>query len=335
MQARKTHPACPPKIESKMNTCSSLKYLVVGTGGVGGALGGFLALAGCEVTCIARGGHLQAIREKGLRLKSTLKGMPSIALKACTAEAYHDRADVIFVCVKGYSIDSVAELVRKAAHRDTLVIPLLNVYGTGERIQQRVEGVNVLDGCIYIVSYLSAPGEITQMGKIFRVVYGARKGQYLAQETLEAVRDDLTRAGIRAVVSDDIDRETFIKWTYISSMACTGAYFDVPVGAIQQPGRERDLFIGLTRENAEIGRQRGIAVPEDLLESHLRILDHLEPESTASLQKDLAKGHASEIDGLLFQMIRMAEETGVDIPFYRQVAAKFRPQSCYTARGIV
>jgi 2-dehydropantoate 2-reductase len=315
-----------PKNETQMNTCSSRKYLIVGTGGVGGMLGGFLTLAGCDVTCIARGEHLQAIRAKGLRLKSALNGTQSIPVKACTSETYNNKADVIFVCVKGYGLDSAAALVRQAAHRDTLVIPVLNVYGIGERIQRLAEDVNVLDGCIYIVSHISAPGEITWMGKIFRVVYGARKGQNISPDALEAVRDDLTRAGIKAVVSDDIDRETFVKWTYISSMACTGAYFDVAAGAIQQAGPERDMFIGLTRENAEIGRRRGIAIPDDLLESHLRILDHLEPESTASLQKDLAKGHASEIDGILFQMIRMAEETGVDIPFYRQVAAKFRKQ---------
>jgi 2-dehydropantoate 2-reductase len=252
-----------------------------------------------------------------------LKGEACIPVKAYTTEEYADKADVIFVCVKGYSIASVGEIIRKAAHKDTVVIPTLNVYGMGDRIQQLAGDVSVLDGCIYIVSYVSGDGEITQMGKIFRLVFGARRGQQVDAGILDDIRADLEQSGIKAVVSDDIDRDTFIKWSYISAMACTGAYFDVPMQEIQQPGQARDLFIGLSRESEEIGRRMGIALPEGLLNIHLQVLDKLDPQSTASLQKDLAKGHASEIDGLLFQMIRMGEKWGMEMPVYRKIALKF------------
>lgn len=111
-----------------------MKYLVVGTGGVGGSIAGFLALAGKEVACIARGKHLEAIRRNGLHLKSDLKGEHYLPVKACTAEEFSGKADVIFVCVKGYSIDSIKEVLERASTPDTLVIPILNVYGTGPRI---------------------------------------------------------------------------------------------------------------------------------------------------------------------------------------------------------
>ena len=111
-----------------------MKYLVVGTGGVGGSIAGFLALAGKDVTCIARGKHLEAIRRNGLHLKSDLKGEHFLPVKACTAETFEGKADVIFVCVKGYSIDSIKEVLEHASTPDTLVIPILNVYGTGPRI---------------------------------------------------------------------------------------------------------------------------------------------------------------------------------------------------------
>ena len=84
------------------------KFLIIGTGGVGGSIAGFLALAGKDVTCIARGKHLEAIREKGLHLKSDLKGEHYLPVKACTAEEYNEQTDVIFVCVKGYSINSIS-----------------------------------------------------------------------------------------------------------------------------------------------------------------------------------------------------------------------------------
>ncbi|CAK7057920.1 MAG: hypothetical protein BACD_02792 [Bacteroides rodentium] len=120
-------------------TTHPLKYLIAGTGGVGGSIAAFLALAGKDVTCIARGEHLAAIRENGLQLHSDLKGEHALRVPAYTAEEYTAlvstsadyKADVIFVCVKGYSVDSITELIKNAAHEHTVVIPILNVYGTG------------------------------------------------------------------------------------------------------------------------------------------------------------------------------------------------------------
>ena len=313
-------------------TTHPLKYLIAGTGGVGGSIAAFLALAGKDVTCIARGEHLAAIRENGLQLHSDLKGEYALRVPAYTAEEYTAlvstsadyKADVIFVCVKGYSVDSITELIKSAAHEHTVVIPILNVYGTGPRIQRLVPGVTVLDGCIYIVGFVSGRGEITQMGKIFRLVYGAHRSTIVSRETLEAVQRDLQESGIKADISDDIDRDTFVKWSFISAMAVTGAYYDVPMGEVQKPGEVRDTFIGLSRESAALGAKLGIDFKEDIVEYNLKVIDKLDPESTASMQKDMAKGHESEVQGLLFDMIAAAEEQGIDIPTYRMVAEKFK-----------
>lgn len=300
-----------------------MKYLIAGTGGVGGSIAGFLSLAGKEVTCIARGAHLEAIQADGLKLKSDLKGEHTLRVKACAAEAYNEKADVIFVCVKGYSVDSITELIKRAAHQDTIVIPILNVYGTGPRIQQLVPGVTVLDGCIYIVGFVSGTGEITQMGSIFRLVYGAHKGTLVAPKLLEAVQQDLQESGIKAEISPDINRDTFIKWSFISAMAVTGAYHDVPMGELQKPGKVRDTFIGLSTESAALGKKLGIEFEEDIVTYNLKVMDKLAPESTASMQKDIERGHESEIQGLLFDMITAAEAQGIDMPTYQEVAKKF------------
>ena len=304
-----------------------MNYLIAGTGGVGGSIAAFLALAGKDVACIARGEHLAAIRTHGLRLHSDLKGEQTLHIPACTAEEYTGKADVIFVCVKGYSVDSITDLIRRAAKPDTVVIPILNVYGTGPRIQRLVPGVTVLDGCIYIVGFVSGKGEITQMGRIFRLVYGAHRGTQVSRERLEAVKHDLEESGIKADLSDDIDRDTFVKWSFISAMAVTGAYYDVPMGEVQKPGQVRDTFIGLSRESAELGRKLGIDIPDNLVEYNLMVMDKLDPHSTASMQKDLARGHESEVQGLLFDLIDAAEAHGVDIPTYRLVAQKFTHHS--------
>jgi len=320
-----------------------MKYLIAGTGGVGGSIAGFLALAGKEVTCIARGEHLKAMLDKGLILHSTLKGEYAIPAKeqscssaenkvekqeypsinACTAEAYTGKADVIFVCVKGYSVESITSMIKRAAHANTIVIPILNVYGTGPRIQREVPGVTVLDGCIYIVGFVSAPGEITQMGQIFRLVYGAHKGTVVAPGLMEAVQKDLQESGIKVDISPDINRDTFVKWSFISAMAVTGAYYGVPMGEVQKTGEIRDTFIGLSRESAALGAKLGIAFKEDQVAYNLKVIDKLAPESTASMQKDMARGHQSEVQGLLFDMITAAKEQGIPTPTYEKVARKF------------
>lgn len=303
---------------------STLKYLIAGTGGVGGSIAAFLSLAGKDVTCIARGEHLAALRQRGLLLHSDLKGEHTLKVKASTAEEFQSKADVIFVCVKGYSVDSITELIKRAAHKDAVVIPILNVYGTGPRIQRLVPGVTVLDGCIYIVGFVSGKGEITQMGKIFRLVYGAHGGTIVPDGLLEAIQSDLQESGIKAEISPDINRDTFVKWSFISAMAVTGAYYDVPMGKVQKPGKIRDTFIGLSRESAALGKRLGIDFKEDVIEHNLKAIDKLAPESTASMQKDMAKGHQSEVQGLLFDMIAAAEEHGIDTPTYRMVAEKFK-----------
>ena len=307
-----------------MNTNDKrLSYLIVGTGGVGGSIAGFLALAGKKVSCIARGEHLEALRSKGLRLHSDLKGEHTLHLPATTAEEYAGKADVIFVCVKGYSIESIAPVIERAATPDTLVIPILNVYGTGLKIQRLVPQVTVLDGCIYIVGFVSGKGEITQMGQVFRLLFGARRDTPVATERLEAIRRDLAESGIEAILSDDIDRDTFVKWSFISAMAVTGAYYDVPMGEVQKPGVVRDTFAGLSRESTALGLKLGVQFTEDNVAHHLKVIDSLDPQSTASMQKDLARGHQSEVQGMLFDLIDAAEAEGIDIPTYRMVAEKF------------
>lgn len=304
-------------------TNNKLRYLIAGTGGVGGSIAAFLSLAGKDVTCIARDGHLAAIRTRGLQLHSDLKGEHTLNIPTCTTEEFQGKADVIFVCVKGYSVDSITDLIKRASHRHTVVIPILNVYGTGPRIRRLIPDVTVLDGCIYIVAFVSAPGEVTQMGKIFRVVYGAHQGTDVSRETLEAVQQDLQESGIKADISTDIRRDTFVKWSFISAMAVTGAYYDVPMGEVQKPGKARDTFIGLSQESALLGKKMGIEFTEDLVAYNLKVMDKLAPESTASMQKDMAKGHESEVQGLLFDVIAAAEDQGIEVPTYRMVAEKF------------
>ena len=302
----------------------NLKYLIVGTGGVGGSITAFLTLADKDVSCIARGEALKVMQKQGLAFHSDMKGeFPHLPVKAYSQEEYKDKADVIFVTVKGYSIDSIGDILRKASHEKTVVIPLLNVYGTGQRIKNLVPEINVLDGCIYIVGFKSGVGEISQLGEVFHIVFGVPKWANCDKEILDKIVSDLREAGIKTTLSMDINRDTFIKWSYISAMSVTGAYFDIPMGPIQHPGKERDTFIGLTKESTAIGEKLGIDFGCDMVEHHLNVVDSLDPESTASMQKDLKAGNQSEIKGQLFDIIALGKELGINMPVYDKVVKKF------------
>lgn len=318
-----------------------MKYLIVGTGGVGGSIAGFLAQAGRDVTCIARGAHRDALTSQGLTLESDIKGsVVTSAVKCHTAEEYvtvcrampdDAKPDVIIVAVKGYSLDSIAEVVRAAAAQHTLVIPVLNVYGTGQRLAALIgeTQATVLDGCIYIVAYRKAPGSIRQMGRVLKVVTGSATPDDAEQPRLQAVAADMQEAGIKVVVSDDIRKDTFMKWGFISAMAATGAYFDCPMGPLQSPGKEREMLTGLLEESQAIGRALGIALPDDYVARNVDIIDHCTPDTTSSMQKDMAGQHQSEIDGQLFSVADLGHSLGLSIPVYDRVCEKFKAfRSC-------
>lgn len=299
------------------------KYLVVGTGGVGGTLAAYLACAGYSVDCIARGAHLDAIRSRGLSLRSDRVGNHTVEVEAFTAEEYNRKADVILVCVKGYSLDSVADVIARAAKPETLVIPILNVYGTGPRIARLVPSVTVLDGLIYVASYVSAHGEITQKGGIMKMIFGARPEQGVAVERMQSVSDELSAAGIPNEVSADINRDTFIKWAYISATNCAGLYHNVTMGGLQFPGEAQEMFRALSCEAQAVGEALGIEFGMRLDDYNVEVARSINPESTASTQKDVAAGRQSEIQGMLFDMVDLGRKVGVPTPTYDVAAERF------------
>ena len=128
-----------------------MKYLIVGSGGTGAAIGAFLANTGKDVTFMARGAHLEAMKKNGLVLDSVLKGKIQLNnVKEYEGKDIHEKYDVIFVCVKSYSLKEVLHVIKNASNKDTVIIPILNMFKTGEKIKKELPEVKVLEGCIYI-----------------------------------------------------------------------------------------------------------------------------------------------------------------------------------------
>ena len=303
-----------------------MKYLVIGAGGTGGSIGAFMTEAGKDVTLIARGEHLRLMQERGLAMETTVKGNYTVhPIKAADMEHYEENPDVIFVCVKGYSLEDTIPFIRKVSKENTIVIPILNIYGTGSRLQKQLPELLVTDGCIYIAAEIKEPGTILQKGDIFRVVYGTREPEELRKELFE-VAEDLKDSGIDAVLSDHIRRDALQKFAYVSPMAACGLYYHAAAKEMQKAGEARETFIKLMQEIDALAVAMQIPFQVDIVKTNLDILDALTPAASTSMQRDIYAGKQSEIDGLIYEVVRMGEQYGVPVPVYEKIAEKAREE---------
>ena len=303
-----------------------MKYAIIGAGGTGGCLGFFLEKAGKDVTLIARGKHLEAIRKNGLTIQKLWdESRETLPVKACTAEEYKEIPDVILVCIKGYSMDETVPTIKKIAGKETVVIPILNIYGTGGRLQKNLPELTVTDGCIYVSANIMEPGVILQHGKILRVVFGARKPEEETEKMREVAKDMVTD-DLEVILSENIRRDAMVKFSYVSPIGTAGLYCNAVAADFQREGEQREMFKALIREIVALSHAMGIEFAEDLVERNLKILAALSPEATTSMQRDVMEEKCSEMDGLVYEVVRMEEEYKVDMPQYKKAAARFRKQ---------
>lgn len=316
-----------------------MKYIIIGAGGTGGILGFYMTKAGKDVTLIARNAHLEAMQKQGLSVeKMWTNETETIPVGAESMESYEakgEKADVILVCVKKYSLDSCIPFIQNISHENTIVVPVLNVYGTGAYLQEKLPKVLVTDGCIYVSANIKQAGVLLQHGEILRVFFGVREkedlkklngqldGEYKAERLLKKIAQDFKDSGIDGILSDNIKRDALTKFSYVSPIGTAGLYLHAVAGDFQREGEARELFKTLIREIVTLANAMGITFEEDLVERNLKILSNLPEEATTSMQRDVMEGKQSEIDGLVYEVVRMAEKYGAEVPAYRRAAEKF------------
>ena len=301
-----------------------MKYAIIGAGGTGGILGFYMTKAGKDVTLIARGRHLAAMQESGLAVEKMWDGTTeTIPVKAADMNHYSERPDVILVCVKGYSLEDTIPFIQKVANPSTIVIPVLNIYGTGAKMQEKLPNLLVTDGCIYVSANIKGPGVLIQHGKILRVVYGVReKEEY--DPRLEEIKQDFDVSGIDGVLSENIRRDALEKFSYVSPIGAAGLYYHATAADFQREGEEREAFKTMIREITALAEAMGVPFERDMVDVNLKILSTLAPEATTSMQRDVMEGKDSEIDGLVYEVVCMGERYHVPVPMYEKVAEKLK-----------
>ena len=301
-----------------------MRYLIIGTGGTGASIGAFLASIGKDVSFIARGAHLKAMRENGLVLESGLKGRIEIKnVQALEGSEVRDKYDVIFVCVKSYSLDEIVPVIDSAADENTVIIPILNMFKTGEKLKGLCKKGNFLEGCIYISAYIDGPGQVVHAGKNFKVLFGNPYNEPVKAGVMEQIASDIEEAGISGGISDDILRDSFKKFSFISAFAATGAYFNIEAGDIHREGEIREFYKTLVKEIIETGKAMGVTVSPTLFEEDVQTVDSFGEHIKTSLQRDLEAGKNSEIDTLVFSVTRLGKQYGTAVPAYEKVASRF------------
>lgn len=312
-----------------------MKYAIIGAGGTGGILGFYMTKADRDVTLIARGRHLAAMQEKGLAVEKMWDGTTEIIpVKAMDMEHYDEQPDVVLVCVKGYSLEDTIPFIQRVAKPSTIVIPVLNIYGTGAKMQEQLPKLLVTDGCIYVSANIKEPGVLIQHGRILRVVYGVRnmstqkvnikRAHEEMLDALKNIKKDFDDSGIDGVLSENIQRDALEKFSYVSPIGAAGLYYHATAADFQREGKQRETFKTMIREIAALAEAMGVPFERDMVEVNLKILSSLAPEATTSMQRDVMEGKDSEIDGLVYEVVRMGERYHVPVPMYAKVAEKLR-----------
>lgn len=299
-----------------------MKIVMFGAGATGGAIGAYLAKAGEDVTFIARGNHLNAMKQNGLLLKTSHAGDILInPIKAVSEEEYNDTPDVVFITVKYYSINDAIEFLRKKASKDTLIIPILNVFGTGAVLSDSLPDLTCLDGCMYIYAKITKPGVIVQDEALVRVIYGYRINQEEnLRDKAQALEKILINAGVKGHLSENIERDALRKFAFVSPMGAALLYYNALSGDLQKEGEPRDMFVGLIKEAVAIGNAMGVKFDVDLVETGKKFMDSSKDNLSTSMVRDILKGGLSEFDGQVRRMVKLGEELGVETPLYKKVA---------------
>ena len=302
-----------------------MKFAVMGAGGVGGYLGAKLSEAGEDVSFVARGAHLEALRRTGLRIRG-VEDLHITGLRATETPAELGTVDVVLFCVKLYDTRAAAEAIAPIVGANTMVLTLQNGIESVDQLKAAVGESAVLAGAAYFPASITGPGEITYFGKIANrphVIFGEPGGGESARVT--ALVERFRAAAVVAEASTDTDVMLWEKFLLVvGSSAATGVTRST-VGAVRGDPDMRWLLREAIAEAERVGRAAGVALNADVVDSVMEALDANPADGKASQLVDLEAGRRLELDGLSGTVVRLGREFGVPTPVHATVYAALKP----------
>ena len=295
-----------------------MKIAMMGSGGVGGLFGGRLAKAGCDVTFIARGAHLAALREQGLMLENEPQGNIHVPqVKATDDPAQVGPVDLVILSVKLWDTEAAAKQVAPMVGPDTAVLSLQNGVIKDE-IMRRVFGDKaVMGGVCYVATHISKPGTIHQTGTMQRIVVGEYDGS--VSKRVKDLHEALVQSGVTAELSTDVRRSIWEKYVFLVGLSATTTSMRRTLGPVRSNPQTRAFLQDLMAEVVAVGRAHGVALTDEFAGSRMAFADSLPADMTSSMHHDLEKGNRLEVDWLSGGVVKLGREKGVPTPCNRAV----------------
>lgn len=300
-----------------------MKILIMGTGGVGGYYGGLLAQQGNDVTFIARGAHLYAIRHEGLKVKSIHGDFTISPANGTDDPAKVGPVDLILFTVKTYHTDESVDAIRSAVGPQTTVLSLQNGVDAAERIGKVIGMEHVLGGATWLSSAVEAPGVIRQVSEFRRIVFGELAGG--RSERIQSIYEVMKNTGIAVEISEEILNVLWTKFVFISAASSLGSLTRLPMGDYRSIPETRVMITSLMREVEALARAQGIVLDEDVVQKSLQFMDDAAPHIRASMQLDVEGGHRTEIESMIGVIGRKGRALGVPTPVADFIYASLLP----------
>ena len=301
-----------------------MNFAIFGTGGVGGYFGGRLALAGHDVTFIARGRHLVSITESGLKVDSIGGDFLVRPAKATDSPQSVGEVDVVLVTTKAWQLKESIEQLMPLVGERTTVLPLLNGIEHIDLLVDTFGKERVLGGYCRISSFVAGPGHITHVGVKPFISFGE-----LTYKESERIRDlkDIFSAldGIDVEVPKDIHVAMWGKFILICSTSGVGAVTRQPFGMIRDIPESRAMLKTSIEETIRVGRAKGVDLHEDLVDMVMKRIDGFPETMVASMQKDIMEGRPSELESQTGAVVRMGRSVSVPTPTHEFIYASMLP----------
>ena len=289
-----------------------MKIAVMGAGGVGGYFGARLAKSGEDVSFVARGNHLAAMRTNGLQVNSGNGDVLVKPVKATDTPAEIGPVDMVIVAVKLWSTQEALADAKPLVGTNTAVVSFQNGVVAADAIAEAFGKERALGGVSNIGAVIERPGVIRHTGTMASLTFGELDGKTTprVQMFLEAC----TKAGITSRTTDDIQKAIWEKYVFLVAASAMTSLTRLPLGAIREDPDTRALAAQIMSEVCSVGKAKGVRLDSDLVEKLLQRLDGLPREMVASMLGDLERGNRLELPWLSGGVVQMGKALGVPTP---------------------
>ena len=299
-----------------------MRVAVMGAGSIGGYFGGMLSLGRNEVTLIARGAHLEAIRDKGLQI-ITDYGQFTVQCEATDDPRQVDPVDLILLTVKTYHNEQAVPAMRSMVGEDTTVLCLQNGIDSYEAAARFLGAGQVLPGAAYIEGSLESPGVVKQTGDVVEIVFGEPDGVDSPRGQL--ISDTLTKAGIPAQLSGNIQKTLWTKFLFIATMAGATALSRETMAQLMPRPEWRQVILGCMAEIETVGRASGIDLDADIVQNTVDYIEGSLDQMHASMHADIMAGRPLELEALNGAVVRAGQTAGSLTPINDVIYAALKP----------